>query len=80
MAATCSDHHVAVLLQDDVGAVIKVEHRDAVKLRGCAAGLGHRLRVDKMYLFWGRRIIQSAAERTAFAGLHQIPTSVCTMA
>lgn len=34
VAATCPDHHVAVLLQDHVGAVIKVEDRDAVKLRG----------------------------------------------
>lgn len=54
MAATCPDHHVAVLLQDDVGAVIKVEDRDAVKLRGCTAGLGHRLWVDKMHLFLER--------------------------
>lgn len=57
MAATGPDHHVAVLLQDDVGAVIKVEDGDAVKLRGCAAGLGHRLWVDEMYLFVGRCII-----------------------
>ena len=26
VAATSSDHHVAVFLEDDVGAVIKVEH------------------------------------------------------
>lgn len=53
MAAACPDHHVAVLLQDHVGAVIKVEDRDAVKLRGGAAGPGHRLWVDEMDLFFG---------------------------
>lgn len=53
VAAARPDHHVTVLLQDDVGAVVKVEDRDAVELRGCAAGLGHRLRVDKMDLVWG---------------------------
>ena len=26
MAATSSDHHVAVFLEDDIGAVVKVEH------------------------------------------------------
>lgn len=26
VAATSSDHHVAVFLEDDVGAVIEVEH------------------------------------------------------
>jgi len=50
VAATCSDHHVAVFLEDDVGAVVEVEHRDGVELRGRAAGLRHRLRVDKMNL------------------------------
>ena len=60
MAATCLDQHVAVFLQDDVRAVIKVEDRDAVKLGRCAAGLGHCLWVDEMYLFLGRCVIQSA--------------------
>lgn len=68
MAATCPDHHVTVLLQDDVRAVIEVEDRDAVKLRGCAAGLGHRLWVDKMYLFLEKCIFQSAGERPEFGG------------
>ena len=51
VAAAGSDHHVAVLLQDDVGAVVEVEHRDAVELGGGAAGLGHCLRVDKVHLW-----------------------------
>lgn len=69
MAATCPDHHVAVLLQDDVGAVIEVEDGDAVKLRGRAAGLGHCLRVDEMDLFLERCIFQWAGERRAFGGV-----------
>lgn len=51
MTATGSDHHIAVLLEDDVGAVIKVEHRDAVELGRGAAGLGHCVRVDKVHLW-----------------------------
>lgn len=50
MAATGSDHHVAVLLEDDVGAVVKVENRDTMELGRRTAGLGHRLWVDKVYL------------------------------
>ena len=50
VAATGSHHHVAVLLEDDIGAVIEVEHRDAVELGGRAAGLGHRFGVDKVHL------------------------------
>ena len=50
VAATSSDHHVAVFLEDDVGAVIEVEHWDGVELRGGAARLGDCLRVDKMNL------------------------------
>lgn len=79
VAATCSDHHVAVLLQDDVGAVVKVEDRDAVELRGCTAGLGHRLWVDKMDLFLEFYISQLAGECAVLTRL-QILTSVCTMA
>lgn len=79
MAPTCPDHHVAVLLQDDVGAVVKVEDRDAVELRGCTAGLGHRLWVDKMDLFLELYISQLAGECAALTRL-QILTSVCTMA
>lgn len=51
MAAAGSDHHVAILLEDDVGAVVKVQHRDAVELGGGAAGLWHHLRVDKVDLW-----------------------------
>lgn len=50
VAATGPDHHVAVFLEDDVGAVIKVEHRDGVELCGGTAGLGNRVGVDKMNL------------------------------
>lgn len=50
MAAAGPDHHVAVLFQDDVGAVVEVENGDAVELGGRAAGLGHRLRVDEVNL------------------------------
>ena len=30
MAATRPDHHVLVLLEDDVGVVVEVEHGDGV--------------------------------------------------
>lgn len=50
MTAAGSDHHVAVLLEDDVGAVVKVQHRDAIELRWGAAGLGDCLRVDEVHL------------------------------
>lgn len=53
VAAAGSDHHVAVLFEDDVGAVIEVEHRDGVELRGGAAGLGDRVRVDEVNLEGG---------------------------
>lgn len=53
MAAAGSDHHVAVLLEDDVGAVVEVEHRDGVELRGGAAGFGNRVRVDEVNLEGG---------------------------
>lgn len=50
MAAAGPDNHVAVLFEDDIGAVVKVEDGDAVELRGSAAGLGHRLWVDEVNL------------------------------
>lgn len=50
MAATGPDHHVSVLLQDDVRAVVKVEDRDGVELGGRAAGLGHCVWVDEVNL------------------------------
>lgn len=50
MAATGPDDHVSVFLQDDVGAVVKVEDGDGVQLRGCTARLGHRLWVDEVDL------------------------------
>lgn len=53
VAAAGSDHHVSVLLEDDVGAVVEVEHRDGVELRGGAAGFGNRVRVDEVNLEGG---------------------------
>lgn len=50
VTAAGPDNHVAVLFEDDVGAVVEVEDGDAVELRGSAAGLGHRLRVDEVNL------------------------------
>lgn len=50
VAATGSHRHVPVLLQDDVGVVVEVEHRDGVQLGGGAARLGHVLRVHEMDL------------------------------
>lgn len=50
MAAASSDHHVAVFLEDDVGTVVEVEHRDGVELCGGAARFRNRLWVDKMNL------------------------------
>lgn len=50
VAATGPDNHVSVFLQDDVGAVVEVEHGDGVQLGRGAAGLGHRLRVDEVDL------------------------------
>lgn len=51
MTAAGSDDHVAVLLEDDIGAVVKVKYRDAVELCRGTAGLGHRVRVDKVHLW-----------------------------
>lgn len=50
MAAARSDHHVAVFLQDDVGAVVKIQDGDGVELCGSTAGFWNRLWVDKMNL------------------------------
>lgn len=50
MAATGSDDHVSVFLQDDIGAVVEVEDRDGVELSGGTARLGHRFGVDEMDL------------------------------
>lgn len=50
VAPTGPDHHVAVLLEDDIGAVVKVEHGDTVQLGGSAAGFGHCVWVYKVDL------------------------------
>lgn len=75
VAAAGSHHHVAVLFEDDVGAVVEVEHRDGVELRGGAAGLGDRVRVDEVDLEGGGLTGQTAVEPIApgfsGAGTHQ---------
>lgn len=83
MAAAGSDHHVAVLFEDNVGAVIKVENRDAMELRWRAAGLGHRPWVDKVYLLLEEAEISPTKQckivhviRVSCLGL----TRVCTIA
>ena len=50
MTATGSDHHVLVFLQDDVGVIVEVEHRDGVQLGGSATRLGDVLWVQEMDL------------------------------
>lgn len=50
MAAAGPDHHVSVLLQNDVGAVIEVKDRYSVELGRCTAGLGYRVWVDEVNL------------------------------
>lgn len=50
VAAAGPHDHVPVFLQDDVGAVVEVEDRDGVELSWSAAGLGHRIWVDKVDL------------------------------
>lgn len=48
VAATGPDHHVSVLLQDDIRAVVEVEDRDGVELGGRTAGLGYCVWVDEV--------------------------------
>lgn len=50
MAAAGPHHHVLVFLEDDVGVVVKEEHRDGVELRGGAARLRHVLGVHQVNL------------------------------
>lgn len=50
VAATGPHHHVLVLLQYDVGVVVKVEHGDGVELGGGAARLRDVLRVHQVHL------------------------------
>lgn len=50
VAATRSDYHVAIFLQDDVGAVVKIQNGDAVELSGGAARLWDRVRVYEVNL------------------------------
>lgn len=50
VAATGSHHHVLVLLEDDVGVVVKVEDGNGVQLGRRTAGLGHVLWVHEVHL------------------------------
>lgn len=65
VATTGPDHHVLVLLQDDVGVVVKVEHGDGVQLGGGAAGLGHVLRVHEVDLGDKRSEVTYSSSSTA---------------
>lgn len=65
VAATGPHHHVLVLLQDDVGVVVKVEHGDGVQLGGGAAGLGHVLRVHEVDLGDKRSEVTYSSSSTA---------------
>lgn len=49
MAATGAYHHVLVLLQDDVGVVVKEEHGYGVEFGGGAARLWYILRVHEVH-------------------------------
>ena len=48
MTAAALDDHVAVLLQDDVGALVKVEDRDSGQLGRCAARLRGQVRAHQV--------------------------------
>ena len=48
VAATALDDHVAVLLQDDVGALVKVEDRDPGQLGWRAARLRSQVRAHQV--------------------------------
>lgn len=50
MAATRSDHHVAVFLQDDIGAVVEIQDGDGVELCRGAAWFWNHLGVDEVNL------------------------------
>ena len=49
MASAALDHHVPVLLEDDIGRLVKVQDGDARELCGRAAGLGHILRLHEVH-------------------------------
>lgn len=44
MAAARPNDHISVLLEDNVGAVVKVKHRYRVELSRCATWLWHIVR------------------------------------
>ena len=48
MASASTDHHVPVLLQNDVGAVIEEQDRDGTQLGGCTARLGNGFRTHQV--------------------------------
>lgn len=63
VATTRSYDHVPILLQDDVGVVVEVEHRDGVQFRGRAARFGDVLGVHEVNLLQRRE--EGAALGTA---------------
>lgn len=65
VAATGTHDHVAVLFEDDVGAVVEIEDRDGIQLGRGAAWLGHRLRVDEVDLEGMRRGHMRAGSSTS---------------
>lgn len=54
VAPTRSYDHVPVFLQDDIGVVVEVEHRDGVQFRGRAARFGDVFGVHEVNLFQRR--------------------------
>lgn len=56
MAAAGAHHHVLVLLQDDVGVVVEVEHGNGVELGRGAARLRYVLWVHQVHLESGERL------------------------
>lgn len=48
VTAAALDHHLLVLLQDDVGVIEEVEHRDRGQFRRCATRFGVLERVHQV--------------------------------
>lgn len=57
VAAARLNHHVAVLLEDDVGVVVEVENGQTGQLRGGAAGLRNGRRFDEMRHLLNDRVV-----------------------
>lgn len=50
MAATRAYYHVSVFLQNDIGAVIKVQDGDGIQFGWSTTGLGNVVRKHQVYL------------------------------